>query len=285
MDMPSTYVRSATFADRDLVSALLTSAHLRHLHLDWVPALDLTEDPLFMIALKDDLPRACLAAPPDPLPIAWIRIFAAAPEDPHTPLWEALWESLHTNARSVDVETIYSLALQPWFEPLISNAGFTQINEVIFYEWSGSAGVLDDQEIHNIRRMRRADLTGVEQIDHSAFAPAWQNSIKTLNTAAKIATYATVCEVEGKMVGYQISTASALGAHLARLAVIPAFQQRGIGRSLVVDMLKHIARRGFDRVTVNTQADNLSSQRLYNRLGFELTGQRYPMFGYHFPPA
>jgi ribosomal protein S18 acetylase RimI-like enzyme len=43
-------------------------------------------------------------------------------------------------------------------------------------------------------------------------------------------------------------------------------------------MLKHVARRGFDRVTVNTQADNLSSQQLYGALGFQPTGQRYPMY-------
>ena len=118
----------------------------------------------------------------------------------------------------------------------------------------------------------------IEEIDHDAFALAWQNSRQTLSAASNYSTYASVADFEGQLVGYQISTASALGAHLARLAVRKHFQRQGIGRALVVDLLKHITRRGFDRVTVNTQADNFSSQKLYNSLGFELTGQRYPMY-------
>jgi ribosomal-protein-alanine N-acetyltransferase len=285
MPMSELTVRSATSADRDLISALLTSAHLRHVHLDWVSALDLIDDPLFMIALQNGLPRACLAAPPDPFPIAWIRIFAAAPEDPHGPLWQALWTHLQKQAKTSGIKIIYSLVLQSWFEPLISNVGFSQANEVIFYEWRGSAGILDEGVGLSIRLMQETDLPQVEEIDHRAFDPAWQNSIKTLTTARRLSSYATVCEVEGEMVGYQISTASALGAHLARLAVVPVSQRRGVGRALVVDMLKHIARRGFDRVTVNTQADNLSSQHLYNTLGFEPTGQRYPMYAYRLGQA
>jgi ribosomal-protein-alanine N-acetyltransferase len=75
-----------------------------------------------------------------------------------------------------------------------------------------------------------------------------------------------------------VTTASPFGAHLARLAVDPAFQHRGIGRALVVDLLGQLRRRGFDSVTLNTQSDNRRSQDLYRGLGFRETGQRYPMF-------
>jgi ribosomal protein S18 acetylase RimI-like enzyme len=158
------------------------------------------------------------------------------------------------------------------------------LNEVIFYEWSGSAGVLERDQSLSIRRIRNTDLTRIAEIDHNAFAPAWQNSEKTLSTARKLSTYATLAEVGGLPIGYQITTASALGAHLARLAVSQEHQRRGIGRSLVVDMLKHISRRGFDRVSVNTQADNLNSQHLYSSLGFVPTGQRYPMYARSIQP-
>jgi ribosomal protein S18 acetylase RimI-like enzyme len=133
--------------------------------------------------------------------------------------------------------------------------------------------------------MLQSDLAAVEEIDHDAFSPAWQNSLNTLSTATQVSTYATVCELEGELVGYQISTASALGAHLARLAVKGNHQRRGIGRTLVIDLLKHIVRRGFDRVTVNTQADNLSSRQLYLSLGFEPTGHSYPMYAHCIDPS
>jgi ribosomal-protein-alanine N-acetyltransferase len=193
-------------------------------------------------------------------------------------LWGTIWSNLLEEAHFSGVEVVYSLVLHDWFQPLLEQSGFVQTNEVVFYEWSGSAGVLDLDRDLTLRRVRQSDMPEIEKIDHDAFAPAWQNSIDTLSTASSLSTYATVCELEGELVGYQISTASALGAHLARLAVKQVHQRRGVGRALVVDMLKHIARRGFDRVTVNTQADNLNSQQLYHSLGFKLTGQRYPMY-------
>jgi ribosomal protein S18 acetylase RimI-like enzyme len=278
-------VRSASYIDRDLISALLASAQLRHIHLDWVPALDLIDDQLFYLALQNDLPLGCLAAPPDPMPIAWVRVFAAVQDAHSDTLWDMLWSDLHQKAQSMGMRMIYSLALHSWFEPLLERAGFEAVNEVIFYEWSGSGGVLERDRRLSIRRMRQTDLVGVEQIDHDSFAPAWQNSIRTLSTASKLSTNATVCEVEGELVGYQISTASALGAHLARLAVKRDYQRQGIGRALVVDLIRHVTRRGFDRVTVNTQADNLSSQKLYRSLGFEPTDQRYPMYAFSVAPA
>lgn len=278
--MPGIEVRSAAHTDRDLVSSLLTSAQLRHLHLDWVLALDLLEEQPFLLALQNDLPLACLAAPPDPAPMAWIRVFAVMREYKLNLLWDTLWSAISERAESLGIDVFYSLVLQAWFEPLLVRSGFRQSNEVIFYEWGGSAGVLERDRTILIRRLRHADLPLVEAIDHDAFDPAWQNSRSTLSTASNLSTYATVAEYEDQLVGYQISTASALGAHLARLAVKKSFQRRGIGRALVVDMLKHITRRGFDRVTVNTQADNLSSQKLYNTLGFQATGQRYPMYSW-----
>jgi len=46
---------------------------------------------------------------------------------------------------------------------------------------------------------------------------------------------------------------------------------------LVTDALHQLHRRGFDRVTVNTQESNLPSLSLYARLGFRRTGQVYPV--------
>lgn len=282
--MSKVFLHSASSNDRELVSALMTGAELRHIHLDWVPALDLVEDPLFLLATQNDLPLACLAAPPDPIPLAWIRIFAVADKRRLDPLWDLLWAELEKTAGSQGIDSIFSLALHPWFEPLLIRSGFQQLNEVIFYEWSGSAGVLERDQSLSIRRIRTSDLAQIAEIDHNAFAPAWQNSEKTLSTARKLSTYATLAEVGGLPVGYQITTASALGAHLARLAVRQEYQRHGIGRALVVDMLKHISRRGFDRVSVNTQADNLNSQHLYSALGFMPTGQRYPMYARSIQP-
>ena len=43
-------------------------------------------------------------------------------------------------------------------------------------------------------------------------------------------------------------------------------------------MLRFFQQRGISLITVNTQADNLRSQRLYHRLGFEVLGPSAPVW-------
>jgi ribosomal protein S18 acetylase RimI-like enzyme len=75
-----------------------------------------------------------------------------------------------------------------------------------------------------------------------------------------------------------------MGGHLARLAVLPDFQGMGIGSALVQDLLWYFRRRGAQRVTVNTQKDNLASLAVYRKAGFFLTGEEYPVFQYNILP-
>jgi ribosomal protein S18 acetylase RimI-like enzyme len=72
--------------------------------------------------------------------------------------------------------------------------------------------------------------------------------------------------IEGRVVGYQLSTAYPDGIHLARLATWPTARQRGIGTALVEALIARFPRRA---VTVNTQVSNNAARRIYERLGFE----------------
>jgi ribosomal protein S18 acetylase RimI-like enzyme len=130
----------------------------------------------------------------------------------------------------------------------------------------------------SLRALAPPDLARIQHVDTSAFPLLWQNGRESLAAAMRQAVVATGAEVDGSLVAYQLTTASAFGAHLARLAVEPSFQGRGLGAGLVIDLIKQLQRRGYDSVTLNTQADNVRSQDLYRRLGFRETGQRYPVF-------
>jgi ribosomal protein S18 acetylase RimI-like enzyme len=101
-----------------------------------------------------------------------------------------------------------------------------------------------------------------------------------LEIAFRQSAIATVAEINGSIAGYQISTSTQAGGHLARLAVHPEYQGRGIGYGLVLDMLSQFRRRGAHAVTANTQHDNLVSLSLYQKAGFERTGEEYPLFEY-----
>jgi ribosomal protein S18 acetylase RimI-like enzyme len=122
------------------------------------------------------------------------------------------------------------------------------------------------------------DLKAVRVIDAAAFVPIWQNSQAYLEIAFRQASIATVAEQSGALVGYQISTATPMGGHLARLAVLPFHQGRGLGYALLHDLLTQFSRRGARSISVNTQKDNLASLALYKKAGFRLTGEEYPIY-------
>lgn len=270
-------IRSTDNSDRPHVAKLLAKAPNRHLHLDWFDAYELLEDRPSLIALQGDRVVALLASPPDPPGIAWIRHFAASEGTPLIPVWEALWDKLLMIAPAEHISTIAALITQSWLTPMLMASGFTERTEVIFFERRGELPQVDLPLHATLRTMTSDDLEMVSSVDHDSFQPLWQHSLRALTAAYQLSSFATVIEVDDQVVAYQISTSSALGAHLARLAVQPAMQGQGLATALVAHALRNFARRGMDRMSVNTQADNPRSQMLYEKLGFISTEQRFPV--------
>jgi len=129
--------------------------------------------------------------------------------------------------------------------------------------------------------MMAFDLPAVAEVDKSAFELLWQNDLPTLERAYPQAVWAAVAEMDGQVVGYQLSTRNPLGVHLARLAVRPEMQGKGLGYALVADLIQHASQHGVTHITVNTQNDNATSLALYQRMGFRETGERYPVYQFH----
>jgi ribosomal-protein-alanine N-acetyltransferase len=125
--------------------------------------------------------------------------------------------------------------------------------------------------------MKSSDIEELIHLDQRAFNGIWSNPKEELIEAFQQASLCTVLERDQRLLGYQISTASTWGAHLARLAVDPVCQREGVGHAIVTDLMRQVRKRGYYRLTVNTQEDNERSYRLYRRLGFMLTGDRYPV--------
>jgi len=94
---------------------------------------------------------------------------------------------------------------------------------------------------------------------------------------------ATVAENGDGLVGYQISTGGRMKAHLARLAVHPSVQGRGVGRALLGDLFTRLYQLGIPKLSVNTQNDNEASLSLYRRMGFLRTGEQYPVYTFDVP--
>jgi ribosomal protein S18 acetylase RimI-like enzyme len=113
------------------------------------------------------------------------------------------------------------------------------------------------------------NLATVLRVDHVAFPWIWWNSATELQAYAMtpgVALYLGL--LDGEPVGYIGVTSYPGWGHLDRIAVLPEFQGRGLGRRILGFATATLARRGARRIGLSTQVDNVRSQRLYERFGF-----------------
>ncbi len=273
-------VRSADANDLPQIANLIHFETYVHRHLDYRPPLDWYGTQPFLVLEEGEKARGVLVCPPDPPQVAWIRLFAAATRQRLLETWQALWEHARALLRTQPtVRWMAAIPLQGWFCNLLEKSGFTLRERIVLLAWEVQHLPSTPQQpsIH-LRSLTPDDIEAVQRIDHVAFHPFWQNSADHLALALKQATHALIAEVDGEAVAYQISTATPMGGHIARLAVVPPFQGQGIGAALLRSALIHFSQRGARRVTVNTQEDNHTSLALYRRLGFEPTGETYPVY-------
>jgi len=271
-------VRQVGKDEGDSVSRLLVSAEWRHQHMEWYSPLDLLGLEPFLMLLFGREPVAVLACPMDPPKVAWLRVFAVSPGQAVSRAWETLWPAAAALVSWCGADTAAAIPLETWLVPLLDHAGFELLNSVVFFEWQGQVPFADPDPAVRVRPMEREELGIISELDARAFSRIWRHSLSALSEGLRQCQLATVLEIDGELAGYQMSTASAFGAHLARLAVDPKWQGRGLAKALVTDALRHFATRGIERMTVNTQADNLPSQRVYRSLGFRESGPQYPVY-------
>ena len=275
-------IRPALPSDYHRIANLIHFEGHTHRNLDWRSPLDWLGCQPFLLAEQEGQVVGAMACPPDPADIAWIRLFSCVMHLPMQAIWQALWHALLQQiAETQNISRLVSLPLNHWFEELLVNSNFSITHSVVLLRIdlppTPITGIFTPAGV-SMRLMSLNDLPGVQAVDEAAFLPLWQNSLESLEIAFQQADMATVAEVDGKVIGYQITTRSESRVHLARLAVHPRQQGRHIGKCLLLDMLSQYQRRGVSRLTVNTQSNNPNSLSLYQHAGFTLTGEDYPIY-------
>jgi ribosomal protein S18 acetylase RimI-like enzyme len=281
---PANYLlRTADISDRDCIQRFTQSLVYSHRHLDWREPLDwLGRQPFWILEKNGDI-QAVLACIAEPEGVAWLRLFAVETHLSPTWAWSILFEKIYQSlAEMMSRPTIAVLGLQDWFSELLITNGFVHFQDIIVlsYEKAPPAALAQDPALC-VRKMTRADIRTVTRIDNQAFEPLWRLSEDDLGRAFERSTYKTVIEQDGQIAGYQMSAHNGFTAHLARLAVDPAFQRRRFGYRLVQDVLeKFVDQNGVWGVTLNTQNDNHVSLAFYQQIGFHLTGESFPVYVY-----
>src|SRR5512146_287882 len=233
-------IRPATSSDQQKIADLIFFESHVHRHLDWRTPLDwLGYSPYWVLEEGRQITGA-LACPTDPDTIAWIRLFAYASHITRQAAWNPLWEAARRELADQGGATAAAIATQRWFEQTLMDEHFTLACTIVLLQWdAGQEQSASSPSPASIRAMTPRDLLRVTVVDAAAFEPLWRNSLPALTKAYEQSSYASVAENDSGIVGYQISTGGSFGAHLARLAVLPKEQGRGIGAALVGDLILH----------------------------------------------
>lgn len=286
--MINTLVRPADLNDRQQLSNLIFFETRLHRHLDWRSPLEWLGAPFYWALDEGGQITAALACPTEGIGIAWVRLFVFTGRWSAENAWSLLWATAKTEIAERGGAKVAAIAIQPWFQDVLSTSGFENRQQIVMLEWRhqplagfGKPRGMQERSGMRIRKMTEADLPEVEKTDAASFDPLWQNPLETLRRAFAQALYATVAENENGIIGYQLSTGGGQRAHLARLAVHPAVQGKGAGRALLNDLFQNITYAGISKLSVNTQSDNQVSLSLYQRMGFVRTGEQYPVYTFN----
>ncbi len=278
--LPSETIRQAERSDVSDIARFLSHAACVHRHLDWQGVLDWIPYSPFLLMKEEDHPLGLLTCPPGVDQIVWIRCFACE----RYPLLSHVWSCLFSRALyspELSGTTLYSVGLNDWFAEILKDSNFENFQNIVILNWNHEMPIHQKQSLeYFIRPMEFSDIDQVAFLDQTAFEPIWVNPPDKIALAYEQAEHSSVAEINGKIIGYEMTTANHFSAHLARIAVHPDHQHKHIGSNLIVEMFNYFRRKGIEQISVNTQSDNDSSLALYQSLGFELSGESFPVFRY-----
>jgi len=247
----------------------LNANNLSFSNLDWFSPNERFNEPGCYAIVKDQQIKALLAATVEYSAAAWLRFFHAERDGQHGLYFKSLLSQAKMALQATGTLSLFSLAPYDWLERLLSAEGFKPADRIVTLQHNSSEAKISgsNQELI-IREMTRRDIAAVEAIDVAAFEPAWQLNHASLLKTYHLSAWHSVAILKGEVVGYQMSTSVFETAHLARLAVDPRWQRKGVGHQLVEDMFSTFSAIGVNSFSVNTQASNLQSLSLYLSLGF-----------------
>jgi len=270
----SLVVRPARNDDLAELRRLTETSSQVHLNLDWWALEDWVGNPAFLIAQSEGRIVGFGMGVRDATSVAWLRALVVGDGLGAGALLGAILPPMSDALRRQGVPALACLAWAEWLAERLPERGFVPMARVVTLrkdDGTAPPGPLVDGV--RVREAQPADLNAVAAVDHAAFDAEWWYSYNTFGRMLHSPARFIVAERNGELAGYAFGDMLGTQAHVTRLAVHPAHQRQGIGAQLLANLIAHFQVQGVETFSVNTQAHNEESLRLYRRFGFAPVGK------------
>ncbi len=129
------------------------------------------------------------------------------------------------------------------------------------------------------RQMTQADLVQVSALERASYAFPWSDQI--FNDCLRVGYHCVVVDTQAGVAGYAVLSMGAGEAHVLNLCVEQALRRRGIGRALLLDLLRYARDRGIRDAFLEVRRSNKGAIELYHEIGFECVGHRRGYYQAH----
>ena len=123
-----------------------------------------------------------------------------------------------------------------------------------------------------LRPMTEEDLARVSAVERESYSFPWSEGI--FRDCLRVGYVCRVVEIGFDLVGYAVMSTGAGEAHILNLCVRETMRGRGIGRTLLRQLLDLAAEAGVEDAFLEVRPSNLAAIRLYQSLGFVQVGVR-----------
>lgn len=122
--------------------------------------------------------------------------------------------------------------------------------------------------------MRPEHLDQVLKIEEQSFPLPWSANAFYSELQQNSFAYYIVAVVDQVIVGYTGMWIILDEAHITNLAVDPQYRMKGVGRALMLEMIRRGVLMGISKMTLEVRPSNMGARKLYACLGFEEKGIR-----------
>lgn len=169
---------------------------------------------------------------------------------------------------------------QDWLRVALLARGFTPYRYLYAYDKYDSAFPSWGNQQITVRPVNllsgAQDMSALLTLEQNCFEDLWRYDRVAFIDIAKTHPYFVVAELNGQVVGYQFNALDGDIGYLVRIAVHPSMSKQGIGTRLMAEAIRFFQQARVSRILLNTQDDNTSAHRLYERFGFI----RMPQMGF-----